>query len=118
VCTYACKEGLGGFLTQNGHVICYESKKLKGHKGIILPVTWRLKLFFMCRNYLMGGIFELRIDHSGMIFFFEEPTLNSIQTRWLEFLIKYDFEVKHIKGKESEVVDEISRRLTPKLCAC
>jgi hypothetical protein len=29
VYTYACKEGLGGFLSQDGFVICYESKKLK-----------------------------------------------------------------------------------------
>jgi hypothetical protein len=29
VCTNACKEGLGGVLTQNGHVVFYESKKLK-----------------------------------------------------------------------------------------
>jgi hypothetical protein len=32
VCTDACKEGLGGVLTQNGHVICYESRKLKEHE--------------------------------------------------------------------------------------
>jgi hypothetical protein len=32
VCTYACKEGLGGVLTQNGFVICYESRKLKEHE--------------------------------------------------------------------------------------
>jgi hypothetical protein len=31
VCTYACKEGLGGVLSQNGFVICYESRKLKEH---------------------------------------------------------------------------------------
>jgi hypothetical protein len=29
VCIDACKEGVGGVLTQNGHVICYESRKLK-----------------------------------------------------------------------------------------
>jgi hypothetical protein len=29
VCTEACKEGLGGVLTQNGHVIDYESRNLK-----------------------------------------------------------------------------------------
>jgi hypothetical protein len=33
VCTYACKEGLGGVVTQNGFVICYESRKLKEHEG-------------------------------------------------------------------------------------
>jgi hypothetical protein len=32
VCTDACKEGLGGVLTQNGHVTVYESKKLKEHE--------------------------------------------------------------------------------------
>jgi hypothetical protein len=29
VCTDACKEGLGGVLMKNGHVIGYESRKLK-----------------------------------------------------------------------------------------
>jgi hypothetical protein len=29
VCIDACKEGLGGFLTQNGHVIGYESRNIK-----------------------------------------------------------------------------------------
>jgi hypothetical protein len=29
VCIDACKEGLGGVLTQNGHVIGYESRKFK-----------------------------------------------------------------------------------------
>jgi hypothetical protein len=32
VCTYACKEGLGRFLSQNGYVVCYESRKLKEHE--------------------------------------------------------------------------------------
>jgi hypothetical protein len=29
VCTDACNEGLGGFLSKNRFVICYESMKLK-----------------------------------------------------------------------------------------
>ena len=32
VCTDASKEGLGGILTQEGHVICYESRELKKHE--------------------------------------------------------------------------------------
>ena len=32
VCTDACNEGLGGVLTQEGHVITYESRKLKIHE--------------------------------------------------------------------------------------
>jgi hypothetical protein len=32
VCVDASKEGLGGVLTQKGHVICYETRKLKEHE--------------------------------------------------------------------------------------
>lgn len=31
VCTDACNEGLGGVLIQEGHVIAYDSRKLKIH---------------------------------------------------------------------------------------
>ena len=32
VCTNASKEGLGGVLSPEGHVVCYESCKLKEHE--------------------------------------------------------------------------------------
>jgi hypothetical protein len=32
VCIDACKEGLGGVLSWNGFMICYESRKLKEHE--------------------------------------------------------------------------------------
>ena len=32
VCTDACNDGLGGVLTQEGHVIAYEFRKLKIHE--------------------------------------------------------------------------------------
>jgi hypothetical protein len=103
VCTNACKEGLGGVLTQNGYVISYESRKLKEHE--INYATHDLELaaivhtLKMWRHYLMGKKFELRTDHSGLKYLFEKPTLNARQTRWLEFLSEYDFDIKHIKGK-------------------
>jgi hypothetical protein len=46
VCTDACKEGLGGFLMQNGHVIGYESIKLKEHGGTMPRMTWNLLPLF------------------------------------------------------------------------
>jgi hypothetical protein len=54
--------------------------------------------------------FELRIDQCGLKHLFGQPTLNARQTRWMEFLSEYDFEIKHIKGKENQVVDALSRR--------
>jgi hypothetical protein len=59
----------------------------------------------------MGKIFELRTDHSGLKYLFEQPTLNARKTRWLEFLSEYDFDINHIKGKENKFVDALSRRV-------
>ena len=36
--------------------------------------------------------------------------LNSRQAEWLAFLSEYDFEIKHIRGKENIVADALSRQ--------
>jgi hypothetical protein len=58
----------------------------------------------------MDRKFELRIYHCGLNHLFGHPTLNVKQTRWLEFLSECDFEIEHIKGKENQVVDALSKR--------
>ena len=42
-------------------------------------------------------------------YLFEQPDLNSRQARWLDFLSEYHFEIKHIKGKENNIVDALSQ---------
>jgi len=59
----------------------------------------------------MGKKFELRTDHNGLKYLFDQPTLNARQIRWLEFLCEYDFDIKHIKGKENKVADALSRKV-------
>ena len=85
VCTDACKEGLGGVFTQNGHVIRYESKKLKEHERNYamhdLEFVAIVHALNMWRHYLMGKRFELIINHSGLKYIFEQPTLNARKTR-------------------------------------
>jgi hypothetical protein len=115
LCTNACKEGLGGFLSQDGFVICYESRKLKEHEKNY--VTHDLELVAIVhslrkwRHYLMGRRFELRTDHNSLKYLFDQAILNARQSRWLEFLCEYDFDIKHIKGKESKVDDALSRKV-------
>jgi hypothetical protein len=115
VCTYACKEELGGVLMQNGHVNDYESKNLKEHERNYathdLELASIVHTLKMWRHYLMGKRFELRTDHSDQKYIFEQPTLNARKMRWMEFLSEYDFDIKHIKGKENKVVDALSRRV-------
>jgi hypothetical protein len=59
----------------------------------------------------MGKRFEPRTDHNGLKYLFYQPTLNARQSRWLEFLSEYEFDISNIKGKENKVVDALRRRL-------
>jgi hypothetical protein len=115
VCTDACKEGLGRILSQNGFVICYESRKLKEHEKNYathdLELATIVHALRKWRHCLMGRKFELRTDHNSLKYLFDHPTLNDRQSRWLEFLCEYNFEIKHIKGKENKVVDALSSRV-------
>jgi hypothetical protein len=115
VCTDACKEGLGGFLSQNGFVICYEPRKLKEYERHYathdLDLVAIVRALRKWRHYLMGKRFEMRIDDNGLKYLFDQPTLNAKQSRWLEFLSEYDFDIKHIKVKENKVVDALNKRV-------
>ena len=59
----------------------------------------------------MGKKFELRTNHNGLKYLFDQPTLNARQIRWLEFLCEYDFDIRHIKGKDNKLVDSLSRKV-------
>jgi hypothetical protein len=59
----------------------------------------------------MGKRFELRTDHNGLKYLFDQPTLNARQSRWFQFLCEYEFDIKHIKGKDNKVVNALSKRV-------
>ena len=48
-------------------------------------------------------------DNISLKYMFDQQNLNARQARWLAFLSEYDFEIKHIKGKENKVVYALSR---------
>ena len=103
VYTDACNEGLGGVLTQEGHVIAYESRKLKIHEKNyatydleLVAVIHALKMW---HHYLIDRRFLLMSDNMSLKYLFDQQNLNARQARWLAFLSKYNFEIKHIKGK-------------------
>jgi hypothetical protein len=81
VCIDACKEGLGGVLSQNEFIICYESKKLKEHERNYathdLELAAIVHVLKKWRHYLMGRRFELRTYHNGLKYLFDQPTLNA-----------------------------------------
>jgi len=48
-------------------------------------------------------------DNISLKYLFDQQNMNARQARWLDFLSEYDFEIKHIKGKENKVADALSR---------
>ena len=112
VCTYASKEGLGGILSQEGHVVCYESHKLKDHERNYVVHDLELEgivhALKMWRHYMLGKGSFLLTDNTCVKNMFTQSGLNARQARWMAFLSEFDFEVKHIKGKENRVVDTLS----------
>jgi hypothetical protein len=115
VCTDACKEGLGGVLMQEGSVVCYESRKLNEHEANYVTHDLELAAIVhalkMWRHYLLGRKFVLMTDHCGLRYLFDQPKLNARQARWMALLSEFDFEIKHVKGKENKVVDALSRSM-------
>jgi len=59
----------------------------------------------------MGRKFLLLTDHHSLTNYFSQPTLNARQSRWVDFLSGFDFEIKHLKGKENRVADALSQKL-------
>jgi hypothetical protein len=80
VCTNSWKEGLRGVLMQEGQVIFYEYRKLNEHE--VNYVTHDMELgaivyaLKMWRHYLLGRIFVLMTNHSGLRYLFDQPKLN------------------------------------------
>ena len=113
VCTNACNNGLCGVLTQEGHVIAYESRKLKVHENNYATYDLELAAVIhalkMWRHHLIDRKIILMTDNKGLKYLLDQPNLNARQARWLAFLSEYDFEIQHIKGKENKVVDALSR---------
>ena len=65
----------------------------------------------MWRHYLLGRIFVLMTYHCGLRHLFDQPKINARQARWMALLSEFDFEIKHIKGKENRVVNALSRSM-------
>lgn len=96
---------------QEGKVITYESRKLKEHEqkyyDYDLELVATIYALKMWRHYLMV---LLMMDHHSLNYF-NQPTLNDRQARWVYFLRTFDFEIKHLKGKENWVANVLSQKV-------
>ena len=118
VMTDASKVGLGGVLLQGADwmtasPIAYYSRQLiqaerhyPTHEQELLGVVACLKAW---RMELLGVRFHVLTDHRSLEYFDTQPHMSKRQSRWMELLSDYDYDVKHIPGEKNTVADALSR---------
>jgi hypothetical protein len=99
---------------QDGHTIAYASRQLWCHEEHypthdleLLVVVHALKIR---RNYLLGNIVHIYMDHKSLKYLFTQPDLNMRQWRWLELIKDFELEVHYHTGKANVVVDALSHK--------
>ena len=94
--------------------IAFMSKKLNPaernypvHEQELLAVIQAIREW---KCYLDGQKFKVITDHKSLIYLQKQPHLSSRQTRWVEFLAQFDFDMEYKSGKMNTVADALSRR--------
>ena len=62
------------------------------------------------RHYLSGTKFTIRTDHKPLESFRTRPRLSGRQSRWIDTLANFDFNIEYMEGKRNVVADGLSRR--------
>jgi len=65
------------------------------------------------RHFLEGTTtrFEIWTDHKNLEYFMKVQKLNRRQARWVLYLSRFNFMLKHIPGSKMGKADSLSRRL-------
>ena len=76
------------------------------HEQELLAVVESLKRF---RHHLLGIKFTIVTDHERLEKFMTQKDLSRRQTRWLEVLCDFDFDIIYSPGKDNTFADALSR---------
>jgi len=68
-----------------------------------------LEGFLRWEDKLLGRKVNVVTDHEALGFFKNQQRLTSRQTRWMEFLERFDYTIEYIQGEENKVADCLSR---------
>ena len=111
--TDASLYGTGGVLMQDGRVIAYTSKKFspaeRNYTTTEQELLGLVRAMQEWRCYLEGVPRVLLItDHHPLVYLQTQPNLSRRVVRWVEFLQRFNFEIKYEPGK-TNIADPLSR---------
>jgi len=67
-----------------------------------------LEALLKWENKLLGYCIHVVMDHKALEFFQLQSRLTGRQTRWIDYLTRFDFDIRYIKGTLNMVADELS----------
>ena len=67
-----------------------------------------LEALLKWEDKLLGYHIHVVTDHKALEFFKTQIHLSARQTRWMEYLVRFDFDIRYIKGELNKVADALS----------
>ena len=68
-----------------------------------------LEALLKWEDKLLGYRIHVVTDHKALEFFLTQRKLLNRQARWMEYLSRFDFDIRYVKGINNKVADALSR---------
>jgi RNase H-like domain found in reverse transcriptase len=68
-----------------------------------------LEALLKWEDKLLGYRIHVVMDHKALEFFKTQSRLSSRRTRWMEYLARFDFDIRYVKGTLNKVADALSQ---------
>jgi hypothetical protein len=98
----ASQFAIGAVLSQEGHPVCYQSRKLSAaevnypvHERELLALVDALRKW---RHLVHGSTIHAYTDHKSIIHLLSQKHLSGRQARWIQELAEYDVKIEYRKG--------------------
>jgi len=108
--------GVGAVLSQDGHPIAFHSEKLSlGRRNW---TTYEQELYVVvrtckvCEPYLLQNEFVIQTDHMALKQVNSSRSTNRMHARWISYLQRFHFTLKHRPRINNRVADALSRKNT------
>ena len=116
--TDGCLTGIAGVISQgkdwkSGNMSAFYSAKLnlaqRNYPVHEIEMLASVETMLRHRDILQGVHFKWITDHKGLIYLLNQKNISGCQSRWLEKISSFIFEVIYVPGTENVLADALSR---------
>jgi hypothetical protein len=99
---------------QEGRPLAFTNKQLS-ERNLGKPIYEKEMLVILhaielWRPYLLGQLFQIKIDHQSLKYFLEQRISSQEKQKWVTKIFGYNYEIIYKKGKDNVVVGALSQK--------